>query len=305
MSFRQKCLFLFLFLGQFTVAQHILMIEDQTKTGFKLVVNGFIQNETALNKLNIQGIPEGEQELALLLEDGQSYRRKLPELEKGFHRYVIYRDYKGNVRFRYRGLADELVQSALMIDYSEKNPWIDFNRDIIAEVDTNSQFEDWKNEQALIDSIQQVEAAAVVQLPQKDSLQDAIDSAAIAQIPSAVDSSLQLTITEAIDSGSQEVIANTPEENKADAFEVFKTQWNASNFEFDKLQIAMNFLAVHQASESETVFMLKGLKYDQSRLNLLQEAIAKAPQLKDSKEALLACLDYDLSKEQAKSYFEE
>lgn len=281
------------------------MIEDQTKTGFKLVVNGFIQNETALNKLNIQGIPEGEQELALLLADGRSYRRKLPELEKGFHHYVIYRDYKGNVRLRYRGLADELVQSALMIDYSEKNLWLDFNRDIVAEVDTNSQFEDWKNEQALIDSIRQLETAAVVHLPQKDSLQNAIDSAAIAQIPSVVDSSLQLRITEPTDSSGQEVIATTPVENKADAFEAFKTQWNATNFEFDKLQIAMNFLAVHQASESETIFMLKGLKYDQSRLNLLQEAIAKAPQLKDSKEALLACLDYDLSKEQAKSYFEE
>ena len=305
MSSRQKCLLFFLFLGQFTLAQPILMIEDQTKTGFKLVVNGFIQNETALNKLNIQGIPVGEQEVALLLGDGRSYRRKLPELEKGFHRYVIYRDYKGNVRLRYRGLADELVQSALMIDYSEKNPWLDFNQNIAVEVDTNSQFEDWKIEQALIDSIQQLETAIVVQLPQKDSLQNAIDSAAIAHISSGEDSLYQLSINETIDTRSPELISTTAVENKADAFEAFKAQWNATNFEFDKLQIAMNFLAMHQASESETLFMLKELKYDQSRLNLMQEAIAKAPQLKNSKEALLACLDYDLSKEQAKSYFEE
>ena len=302
MSKGQKCLLFSFLLAQLTVAQPVLMIEDQTKTGFKLVVNGFTQNETALNKLNIQGIPIGEAELAILLSDGRSFQRKLPDLEKGFHYYVLYRDYKGNTRMRYRGLADDLNQSAIMLDYSEKKPWIDFQKEGLATLDTNSQFEEWQDQQELISNLDSSELVIITELPRKDSLQTALDDAAIASIPRQDDSliSFQEPKPDTLLSKAK-IEAETP----LNAFAQFKTEWNATNFEFDKLQIAMNFLEQHKVDEAKIIFMLIDLKYDQSRLNLMQAAIAKEPKLKNAKEALFACLDYDLSKEQAKSYFQE
>ena len=73
------------------------MIADETKTGFKLIAEGFIPNEVFLEKLNIKGLPE---EAGLFeMKDGRNFKRKLPALEKGKFQYVIYEDFKGSCAY--------------------------------------------------------------------------------------------------------------------------------------------------------------------------------------------------------------
>ena len=142
MAFGRFIFILFLLLSQVAHAQTILMFEDQTKTGFKLIMNNYLQNETALPKLNLQKFPDAENEVYLVLENGIHIKRKLPKLPKGNHKYVIYKDFKGKHHLCYRGISTELSQSALMFDYKEM---LVFNEPAIAAIqqaDTLSHFPD-------------------------------------------------------------------------------------------------------------------------------------------------------------------
>ncbi len=338
MPFWQRIFIVLIVLQQVSQAQTILMFEDQTKNGFKLVVNNYLQNETDLPKLNLQNIPSGEPDLLIILKDSTIIRRKLPELETGIHKYVIYRDYKGKVRLRYRGIYNDLGQSAIMFDYSEHKEWSTVNPqdDQIALNDSSSQYQSWLKEEELlsstkpIDSVQSSSVAIVDSTPvnhialqetSSDSsavipVQPDVKEEIVAEIPNPTDSlvisdspiasTLVINETNSKDSiktldsqaKPQEIakpLANT------NPYDEFKKKFDASDFEFDKLQMASAYNESQKVNLSEAIEILKGLKYDQSRLSFLASLYSKQEHLKGSVNELINCLDYDLSKQEAKN----
>lgn len=370
MPFWRKSLFLLLFLQQIAVAQSILMIEDQTETGFKLVMNTFIQNETALPKLNLQKFPAKENEILILLNDGQQLKRKLPQFKEGIHKYVIYRDYSGKTRMRYRGIHDQLSQSALMFDYKEELPWQDGLPILVAERDTSSQFESWKKQNALKDSLNKL-TSATIKSSEAEPIVAALDTASQGppKTKTIIEASLELQSQkpEIVEKGDSNVVLNpaqispqdssnlvkviavdtslaslkpitqaalkpdsvqkpsvskpgdslllAPSEQSAmaekpnaaalvDPYLKFSSSYLKSTFEFDKLQMAKTYAQEHEWKKEELIEVLKNLKYDQSRLDLLNFSLNSQAALKANKEELLSCLDYDLSKQQAEKLFD-
>lgn len=307
-----KLLLLFFLFAQVTDAQVILMIEDETKSGFKLVMNGFVQNETALPKLNLQKFPEGENQVLILLENGFQIRRKIPKLEKGIHKYVIYKTFRGDFKIRYRGSSGSLSQSAIMIDYHDDLAHVDPSARTIVQADTLSRFEEWQEAQA--DPI-----AASAPLPKADSVPvshkvvletEIVVPAQVEERTATVDSLKgkenpqdKLVSDEELES-QVTLAADAPEKpNEAQAYESFEQQFKLSQFEFDKLKLAKDFVSKYPMSAEQSVRVLKGLKYDQSRLDFLQYLLSKQDNLGEAKAELLSCFDYELSIQQAKKLF--
>jgi len=338
------------------------MIEDETKTGFKLVVNDFLQNETALPKVNIQKIPSGgENRILVLLENGMMIKRKLPALDKGFHKYVIYRDYQGKYKMRYRGIHTNLSQSAIMVDYSEKVNFKIPELDVLAVADTSSRFEEWnqdisqpaveKEDQALAanDSIpsslaeqasikasvpkesdlvtekeienlksseqvtEKTEAASSksqtedLKLNQKES--EETEEIKPAESDTKIEAEIKDTepptqSNEGAQSENPELKVESKQLKQEDTFPGFIAEFNNTEFEFDKLKKAKAFLEKNDVETSQALQILKGLKYDQSRLDFLQVLLSKQSHLKSASEELITCFDYDLTKEQAKKLFQ-
>jgi hypothetical protein len=288
------------------------MIEDETKSGFKLVMNGFVQNETALPKLNLQKFPEGENQVLILLENGFQIRRKIPKLEKGIHKYVIYKTFRGDFKIRYRGSSGSLSQSAIMIDYHDDLAHVDPSARTIVQADTLSRFEEWQEAQA--DPI-----AASAPLPKADSVPvshkvvletEIVVPAQVEERTATVDSLKgkenpqdKLVSDEELES-QVTLAADAPEKpNEAQAYESFEQQFKLSQFEFDKLKLAKDFVSKYPMSAEQSVRVLKGLKYDQSRLDFLQYLLSKQDNLGEAKAELLSCFDYELSIQQAKKLF--
>tara|TARA_Y100001934_G_scaffold174851_1_gene207144 strand:- start:237 stop:1214 length:978 start_codon:yes stop_codon:yes gene_type:complete len=325
MAFGRFIFILFLLLSQVAHAQTILMFEDQTKTGFKLIMNNYLQNETALPKLNLQKFPDAENEVYLVLENGIHIKRKLPKLPKGNHKYVIYKDFKGKHHLRYRGISTELSQSALMFDYKEM---LVFNEPAIAAIqqaDTLSHFPDLQQNQIALarkDSLQKDSLKlALAEQQQAEALQRKKDSlnamSLVAEVSNPLKKdSIKVVLAEAsLEAKSQaetitaidsSTLATTPVEAlKAGGFGTFILSFESSDFEFDKLSMAKEFASNEKLKAEEAQQILKGLKYDQSRLDFLQFLLTNQSDLKDSQTLLIGCLDFDLSKEQAKSLFKK
>lgn len=294
------------------------MIEDETKSGFKLVMNGFVQNETALPKLNLQKFPEGENQVLILLENGFQIRRKIPKLEKGIHKYVIYKTFRGDFKIRYRGSSGSLSQSAIMIDYHDDLAHVDPSARTIVQADTLSRFKEWQEAQAepiaANDSLPKADAAAVAD---KAVVEDnAVVEAEIVEADQAVERVAIVDSLKGKDDPQEKLVsdeelenqatlaADAPEKpNEAQAYEGFEQQFKLSQFEFDKLKLAKDFVGKYPMSAEQSVRVLKGLKYDQSRLDFLQYLLSKQDNLGEAKAELLSCFDYELSIQQAKKLF--
>jgi len=309
MAFWQKCLlFLFLF-QQVAEAQSILMIEDQTESGFKLVMNNFIQNETALPKLNLQKFPNETNEVIILLNSGKRIQQKLPAFKKGIHKYVIYRDYSGATKLRYRGIYNELVQSAIMFDYSEEIPWVDTTVNSIAQNDTNSRYEAWKKENLKAENTVVDNTVKTIEPPKKEvpplRTEPGTDADSTKKAPAIAISEKPETLPEPSPKKDSLLVLNTDttKSSQDTPYLNFSTKFMNSNFEFDKLQMAKDYGNQEKISEEQMVEILSNLKYDQSRIDLLRTLLAQQNHLLKSEAKLIACLDYDLSKQEAKKLF--
>ena len=291
------------------------MFEDQTESGFKLVMNNFIQNETALPKLNLQKFPTAENEVLIILNSGLRIQQKLPIFKKGIHKYVIYRDYSGSTKLRYRGVYNDLSQSALMFDYSEAKPWIESSDQNLAQNDTNSRYEEWKNEnletqenkvQDSVISIAEVKIDTTTVLANEEAKLKP-DGNVIAK-PDTKKDSLKSKPVALATPKADSTIALKPDSAKAPKtkpYLSFSAKFLSSNFEFDKVQMAKDYGKEKEISEEQMVEILSSLKYDQSRIDLLRTLLPKQNHLLKSEEKLIACLDYDLSKQEAKKLFKQ
>lgn len=318
MAFWHKCLLIPIFFLQVSEAQSILMFEDQTESGFKLVVNNFLQNETALPKLNLQHFPQSELQVSILLQNGLEIKRRLPKLSEGIHKYVLYRDYRGNIRLRYRGIYKELSQSALIFDYSETNPWTPKpNEELAFLADTVSNYSDWQKErlgeeQNIAELIAQKDSLNNKMVEKKDSsskvvllsapdpvkVKDPGESVAMEQKDTS--KTLSKLETGLVHESSGQA---SPQKEGKDPYQVFSDTFFNMSFEFDKVVMAKDFGREHKLDENQLIEILKHLKFDQSRLDLLKSLLPHQQHLYPFESQILSCLDYDLSKQEAKKYF--
>lgn len=307
MAFWQKCLLILLSLQQVAEAQSILMIEDQTESGFKLVMNNFIQNETALPKLNLQKFPTTENEVIIILNSGLRIQQKLPAFKKGIHKYVIYRDYSGATKLRYRGVYNDLSQSALMFDYSEAKAWIENGNQNLAQNDTNSRYEEWKNENLKAQKIESSDSLISIATVKVDPNTALANEETMAKSDSSKEPSKPTLLVETSPITDSVLVSKADSliAPKAKPYLSFNTKFLNSSFEFDKVQMAKDYGSEEEISEEQMVEILSSLKYDQSRIDLLRTLLPKQEHLLQSEAKLIACLDYDLSKQEAKKLFKQ
>lgn len=306
MALRLYSLFATLFLLQSLQAQSVIMIADETKTGFKLIVEGFIQNEVFLEKLNIKGLPE-EAVLFFEMKDGRNFRRKLPTLEKGKFQYVIYEDFKGKLRFRYRGKHESLKQSALMFKYKKEQAY-SFPDKLVAQNSPNKKPEtalEVPDSSEAPKTIATVSADEIKEMPKANPLEHgnlpktsendkpkvSTDKVSSQPVSKPVESSSTKSKTATLETKTEEKV-------KVFNFEESLAEIQKSNFEFDKVQIAKNLSTNASLTIEQLNQVLKSFKYDQSRLEFLKYFRLKQKEIKLD-ESILNAFEYELSKQAA------
>ncbi len=265
------------------------MLKDETKTGFKLVIDGYLQNEQAVNKLNLQNLSVGKHDLIFLMDDGEKLRRKI-ELDRSSHyQYVLHRNFRGARKLRYRGSYSKLSQNAMVLDFNTKTEYQDL-RESIAVVDSLSHYPKTSAANLLLDE-------AETTLTENDTAaQTSLVATEISTKPTETKDSVIVT----------EINTTEPveiEDRQATAYSALQKSIKLNDFEFDKIQMIEEFLQSEAISASQLVSLLQELKYDQSRLQILKIAASKQPDLKKDKELFLSTLDYELSKQKANSFF--
>lgn len=290
-----KFLFLFFLMPAWLSAQLGIILEDETKTGFKLVIDGYLQNEQSLNKINLLKLPAGEHELLFLMNDGLDLRRIIDFKKADNYHFVILKNFAGERKLRYRGSYTEINQSALALDFNKTIDYQDQAK-IIATVDSLPHYKTRPEAEALktsaemkiiLDSAKIISAIPMPKAPK--------DSVMIKVRPN--------TLLIEVDSNSL-ATAEQSITNITDPFGTLQSSIKLNSFEFDKIHMIEEFMVAEKMSASQLETLLKQLKYDQSRLQILEYALNKQADLKEAKESLLITLDYELSQQKAKTFFQ-
>ncbi len=90
----------------------------------------------------------------------------------------------------------------------------------------------------------------------------------------------------------------TPQAKPA-SFEQSFTQFKQIEFEFEKLRFAKESLLNFKLNIEQAVQVMKGFKYDQTRMQFLEALLKKQPGLRFSGDLLKATFEYELSRQQA------
>jgi hypothetical protein len=290
-----KFLFLFFLMPAWLSAQLGIILEDETKTGFKLVIDGYLQNEQSLNKINLLKLPAGEHELLFLMNDGLDLRRIIDFNKADNYHFVILKNFAGERKLRYRGSYTEINQSALALDFNKTIDYQDQAK-IIATVDSLPHYKTRPEAEALktsaemkiiLDSAKIISAIPLPKTPK--------DSVMIKVMPN--------TLPIDLDSNSL-ATAEQSITNITDPFGTLQSSIKLNSFEFDKIHMIEEFMVAEKMSASQLETLLKQLKYDQSRLQILEYALNKQADLKEAKESLLITLEYELSQQKAKTFFQ-
>lgn len=303
MGLRLYSILLCLFLSQSIKAQVVLMIADETKTGFKLIVEDYLQNEVFLEKMNIKEIPNEESQIHFEMQDGRFFSRKLPELPKGFYKYVIYEDFEGKLKFRYRGDDSKLSQSALLFKYEKKNKYSFPEPAKVLVVNTEEKTPQKKPSKEAQDSSKASEAIAVIsaeeiqEIPKVNPLEHA-SAPKEESAPEIVETNDNEKST-TLENPKPEKAAST-EPSKAFDFEASLKSIEELSFEFDKLQMTQKLVSDNSLDSKQVLALLKCFKYDQSRLDLMRFYLEKHPNSKLDA-SLLNAFDFELSKQAAQN----
>lgn len=300
MSLRLLFIILSLFITQGLQAQSIIMIEDQSKTGFKLVVNGYLQNEVFLERVNIKDLPSGELKLLVELKDGRILRKELPNLGEGKHQYVVFKNFDQNLKLRYRGSYSELKQSAVMLAFT-KDQLYQASKEVLA----STVLSDLPQADSLRDIREAVPQDSIV--AEGNSTPIEVKSSPVSSPKMETDSLPIATAATPATKDSTAAQSNSEGEPKTaivDAFSEELNQVKNSNFEFDKLQIAKRIIEVKALDNDQLAALLAQFKYDQTRLDLLQGYRQIHPKTKLGIEVLNS-FDYELSKQSAQKIIDE
>ena len=277
------------------------MLEDESKIGFKLVIDGYLQNEQPLNKLNLQKLSLGQHDLVFLMADGEKLRRKIDLDLSSHYQYVLHRNFMGERKLRFRGSHAKLSQSAMVLDFNTKTEYHDITENIAA-VDSLSHY-------IKVEESKPVKTIAKARTTKDSTKEKVIAAVSAIKTDTEVKTDTLSRLIAAVDEPTEtKDSAATVKpikviDRQANTFSALQKSISLNNFEFDKIQMIEEFLQAEKISASQLVNLLKELKYDQSRLQILKTVASKQADLKMEKDQLLATLDYELSRQKANTFF--
>lgn len=272
------------------------MLEDETKTGFKLVVDGYLQNEQAVNKLNLQDLALGPHKLIFIMNDGEKLRRQIDLDQASHYQYVLHHNFQGETKLRFRGSYASLKQSAMVLDFN-----------------TNMEYQDLQEAVAVVDSLAKrpalekpkaIKVKPEPTLPPDSAIVSSTEASSVNTKAAKPSIAAVNEPTKTLDSSAKVQTINI-ENRQANGFSALQKSIKLNSFEFDKIQMIEEFLQAENINPSQLETLLKELKYDQSRLQILKAATTKQADLKKDKELFLATLDYELSRQKAETFFHE
>lgn len=302
-------IFAFFFLGLTAAplfAQVDLYLKSNLAGDFELFIDSYHQGQSESGQMHLKGLPLAEYQLTFQSPDSGYYfhQRAFQPPQPGAYYYVLDKNFREEVVLRYRGTKPEEAASFKRIDFNRKltaginQPAIKVpgappppppppSEVVLAEIEEDPSQE--------IDEIL---------LSSQDSASDA-EAALTAEDSSntiaAGDSNLA---TEPARSSHAEVLpldtAKAPAPPRG--FEEKVAQLKAIAFEFERLQFIQAQFQPKDLDIAQWQTLLAQLKYDQTRLQLLQWAFAQAPVLKEQIEDFKPSLEYDTSRQQLSSY---
>lgn len=235
-------------------------IEDKTGAGFFLGLNDYLQHPERQERLlltNIDTIPYKLQ----VEQDTVNFQRKLHLRKTGVHHFVLVKNFRGELKLRYRGDAipgGEYTEVAYHTDV----PWP----------------QDWKPSPT---------RASVNYWTAARARHDQNLSATIQEEPLPADDTLEVIVTNPNDTSGvlrpdndtiqkSAVVVREPEEEEIPPFEQLISDLQQKQFEFEKMKLAKEFTAQQQLSIEEIRQILKQFRYDHSKLELLENATSYA-----------------------------
>jgi hypothetical protein len=281
-------------------AQIGLILEDETKTGFKLVIDGYLQNEQSLNKLNLLKLEAGTHDLILIMNDGEDLRRRIDLKQSDNYHFVVHQNFTGQRKLRFRGAYVKLSQNALTLDYNNTTEYQDQSK-MVAVLDSLPHYKTRPEAEALkapAETVVTLDSSIIVST--NDIIKTSKDTGLMQVLP--IDLSAKSVDSVSIAQTGESAIKNQP--NTLAPFNTLQKSIQLNSFEFDKIQMIEEFLMAEKISSTQLETLLKELKYDQSRLQVLEIALSKQGDLKEAKASILANLDYELSRQKAETYFQ-
>ena len=260
-----------------------LLIEDETQQGFFLGVNGFLQNtekETAFAITQLDTIP-----YRLHIDsDTFHFEKNIHLREKSTHRYVLTKNFHGELKLRYRGTSNAIPHHINSQAYDRSVVWPEhFGNKIPVEAPEE------------VASTSEVAAADAVVSPKEDK-----DSVQVIEIepvnPPNEQNDVLLPSKDTLNEHQRKVVVSEPRFDHQ-SFKDFISELKQTEFEFEKLTKSKGYLQKHGISSKELKQIFEVLKYDQTRLQVLKDAQEKIidPQ---NLQILKAALEYEISKKE-------
>ncbi len=269
-------------------AQVNIIIEDESKTGFLLGVNGYVQNTEPVSLLMIKGLDTVPTQLLVELQPRVYFTKIIDLHEKGNYKYVVTTNSRDELQLRYRGTLSKIPEGILAMEVQRVLAMEQKEPIITASV---------KSDQAeIVPQLSSPTPAPVI--PTKeiihtkkvDSIATAKPKPVVIKIDTAQNQNKVVAIKPASKPKDTVVI-------KVNPFDAFITDLSKTEFEFEKLQKSEAYAKNHNFTLEELKQVFNILSYDNSRLTLVRSVKGSFKDVSQMK-VLAEELDYEISKAQ-------
>lgn len=255
------CTLLLLFCSYSLSAQINLLIEDQTDQGFFLGVNGYLQNPEKKKNLVVKDLDTIPYVLHID-SDTSNFTKTIHLREKKTHKYVLTRNFKGELKLRYRGEQSGTPKGYEVVSLDRSVAWP----------------EEWKPRHIKKDKEPELTASGSSSANQSfREKEDPQDTGIVSIETHSTDEEPQELLlpgndTVAVKSRTLEV---TEPEFDTPPFEQLIANLKETEFEFEKLVKSRKYAEEHILSTDQLREVFSVLSYDNSRLQLLKAAKKK------------------------------
>lgn len=275
-----------------SLAQVNIIIEDESKKGFLLGVNGYAQNTEPVNSIAIKGLDTVPTQLLIELQPKVYFTKIINLHEKGNYKYIITTNSRDELQLRYRGTVSKIPEGTLTINVQRTVVMEQSEPIITASVKSDETATPAKVATKIPPPV--VPTREIVEVQKVDSI-----APKKPKTTQALPDSSKAKNTVVIDTAtSQRVIAEKP-----DPFEAFIMDLNKTEFEFEKLQKSEAYAKNHTFSLEELKQVFNILSYDNSRLQLVRSVKGSFKDVSQMK-VLAEQLDYEISKQQLDTILE-
>lgn len=278
-------------------AQVSLVIEDERSEGFFLGINGYLQNQDKKEQVLVTGLDTSKY-LISIRTGAVEFNKTIQLREPGTHKYVLTNDFYGKLKLRYRGNQSKAPSGLSATSLSSEVKWPVIASSVLIAGTANP--------------------GKISTLPSQESTSQGDKNGSLDSLSEKSDTTISLTpktdsaqvatiVTTAItDSAAAEPTDNTdaeksdPENSTKTSPEALQTVLNTldgQEFEFDKLSISQEYLEANMVTSNELGKLFEQLKYDQSRMQLIQSSITRVTD-PENLANLARYFEYEISKSQ-------